>query len=76
MKMKILKSLGLIKSQSLDEILSTILCNPKSKKCSYGECSTCEKKSLEFNLDKKNGNNGVCKHMNIMIIMKNYKKNL
>ncbi|CAB3256475.1 unnamed protein product [Arctia plantaginis] len=54
MKFKVLKSLGLIKSQSLDEILSLLLCNPKSKECSYGECSNCEKKSLEFNLGEVN----------------------
>lgn len=54
MKVKLLKSLGLIQSQSLDEILSLILCNPRSKECSYEECPTCKKKFLEFNLGEKN----------------------
>lgn len=53
MKIKTLKSLGLLESDSLNDALSLIVCDANSKDCSYIECDVCKNKIIEFDIENK-----------------------
>lgn len=52
MKAKVLKSLELIKTADVTELWTNVVCDIKSKECSYGECNKCANKSVDISKDK------------------------
>ncbi|CAG4982153.1 unnamed protein product [Parnassius apollo] len=47
MKATSLKSIGLIATTDLDELLSMVVCSSKSKECVYGDCDFCKNNQLK-----------------------------
>lgn len=54
-----LKSIGLIATTDLDELLSMVVCSSKSKECAYGECGLCKNKHIDFCMGEKSLNDNV-----------------
>lgn len=49
-----LKSMGLIETKSLGDLLSMVVCDAKKKECAYDECQNCKEKAVQFKIDSKN----------------------
>lgn len=56
MKATALKSIGLISTTDLDDLLSMVVCSSKSKECAYGDCDFCKNKRIEFSMGVKDLN--------------------
>lgn len=48
MKATLLKSIGLVATKDLDDLLAMIVCDTKSNVCAYGECELCKNKCIDF----------------------------
>lgn len=48
LKTEKLKSMGMINTKDIDTILTIVQCELNSKECAYGECSTCNNNSFDF----------------------------
>lgn len=59
MKATSLKSIGLIATKDLDELLSMVVCSSKSKECAYGDCDLCKTKRIDFSMGEKDLNYNV-----------------
>lgn len=56
MKATLLKSIGLVATKDLDDLLAMIVCDTKSNVCAYGECEMCKNKCIDFLTCGKNLN--------------------
>lgn len=55
-KATLLKSIGLVATKDLDDLLAMIVCDTKSNVCAYGECELCKNKHIDFTIGGKNLN--------------------
>lgn len=59
MKATVLKSIGVLATKDLDDLVAMVVCDVKSKKCAYGECKTCINKHIDFVMGENDMNDRI-----------------